>query len=140
MSELLRHTDLISQTAITHELVKEAKQLPLAFCTTVREKKGFFPPPTVESAPFTIPVHWHEYLEFLYLLDGHLTAVVNATSYELSPGEFLIINSEELHMTQTQTAPANVLTSSFSSPPPGYLNFFPMRNFFIFRTIFPIVT
>ena len=48
----------------------------------------------------TVSAHWHEYLEFLWLREGRLTAIVQADTFELEPGDLLIINSGELHMTR----------------------------------------
>lgn len=55
----------------------------------------------VHCMPMTIPAHWHEYLEILCLIDGRLTAVIQAETYQPEPGSLLVINSNELHMTQT---------------------------------------
>lgn len=82
---------------ITHEVVEETDRLPVffssAFCTEgTCWRCGF--------DGLTVPVHWHEYIEFIYLLEGHMTAVVQADSYELDKGDLLIINSGDLHMTR----------------------------------------
>lgn len=100
-----------------HELVQESDHLPFHICTPKRFQNHGTPLPTEALLPYgctfsalsctqsadsvmTVPIHWHEYLEFLYLLSGHMSAVVNAATYELDPGELLVINSEDLHMTQ----------------------------------------
>lgn len=51
---------------------------------------------------FTFPAHWHEYVEILYLMEGHLTTIIQAESYILSPGSIVVINSRDLHMTKTK--------------------------------------
>lgn len=76
------------QSYIIHEEVSENVNLPAKL-------------DLVHCPSTTIPAHWHEYLEILYLIDGRLTAVIQAESYEQEPGSLLVINSNELHMTQT---------------------------------------
>lgn len=72
----------------TYELIKENEHLPAHFNI-------------VSVSAMTIPAHWHPYLEILYILTGQMTAVIQAETYELSAGDILIINSEDIHMTQT---------------------------------------
>lgn len=74
--------------AYTHEVVEENEYLPARFHL-------------VRCLAYTVPAHWHEYLEILYLVDGRLDAVIQAEAYRLSPGEMMVINANELHMTQT---------------------------------------
>lgn len=73
----------------THELIKETENLPVYFDVG----------PCGDAA---VPAHWHNYLEIIYLLRGSMTAIVQAEKYSLLPGEALIINSEDLHMTQKE--------------------------------------
>lgn len=75
--------------SITHEVVEENDRLPVAFAVT----SGY-------KTDLTIPAHWHEYMEFIYILGGHMTAVVQADTYELYAGDLLVINSGDLHMTR----------------------------------------
>lgn len=83
---------------IWHELVEEVDHLPVYISTPVRSCGatgcGQF------ADELTVSVHWHEYVEFIWLQGGHMTAVVQADTYELEPGDLLIINSGELHMTR----------------------------------------
>lgn len=72
----------------TYEVIEENKNLPAKFHL-------------VQCPTNTIPAHWHEYLEILYIMEGSMTAVVQAQPYQLSPGQMIIINSKDLHMTQT---------------------------------------
>lgn len=85
---------------ITHEVVEENDRLPLFFCIASRFKDP------KEGRERTIPVHWHEYMEVIYLLNGHMTAVVDADTYELHTGDLLVINSGDLHMTRLYKEPA----------------------------------
>lgn len=75
-------------SAYTYEIIKENDLLPAFFRS-------------VECTSHTIPAHWHQYVEIIYLTSGKMTAVIQAETYELSAGDILIINSEDIHMTQT---------------------------------------
>lgn len=75
-------------SAYTYEMIRENSRLPVHF-------------DYVHSAVYTIPAHWHEYLEILLIISGSMTAVIQAETYELSAGDILIINSNDIHMTQT---------------------------------------
>lgn len=72
-----------------HEMIEETSGLPVKFMLS-------------QNNSLTIPAHWHEYLEVLYMLEGELTAVIQANTYRLSPGELMVINSKELHMTRAE--------------------------------------
>ncbi len=72
----------------TYEIVKENERLPAFF------RK-------INIGSHTVPAHWHDYLEILFFLSGNMTAVVQAKTYTLSQGDMLIVNSEDLHMTQS---------------------------------------
>lgn len=71
----------------TYELIKENEYLPAFF------RK-------VEDFSITVPAHWHQYLEIIYLTAGKMTAVIQGQTYELTARDMLIINSEDIHMTQ----------------------------------------
>ncbi|MGN0354247.1 MAG: helix-turn-helix domain-containing protein [Muricoprocola sp.] len=75
-------------SAYTYEMVKENSRLPVRF-------------EYVQAPALTILAHWHEYLEILMIDSGNMTAVIQAETYELSAGDILIINSKDIHMTQT---------------------------------------
>lgn len=94
----LKAVDALSPS-ITHEVVEENDRLPVFFCTSSRYKQ-----PEV-CRELTIPVHWHEYMEVLFIQGGHMTAVVQADTYELHTGDLLVINSGDLHMTRTYKEP-----------------------------------
>lgn len=75
-------------SAYTYEIIQENNRLPARF-----EK--------VSAPAQTITAHWHEYLEILFIISGCMTAVIQAETYQLSEGDFLIINSKDIHLTQT---------------------------------------
>ena len=52
----------------------------------------------VISPARVFPAHWHEYVEILYIREGSLSAIVQASEYDLSAGDLMIINSGDLHM------------------------------------------
>jgi len=72
----------------THELVKKSELLPVHFSHSTFD-------------PITVPAHWHDYLELLYLQSGSMTAIIQGQPYSLCPGELLAVNSLEIHMTHT---------------------------------------
>lgn len=71
----------------THEHVETDDLLPVHFAV-------------IDSGTHTVPAHWHEYIEVICLLKGSMTAVIQAETYELKEHDMLIINSNDLHMTQ----------------------------------------
>lgn len=90
---------------IWHELVEEVDHLPVYFCTPTWSR-GTTQGSSLFSDELTVSVHWHEYAEFIWLQGGHMTAVVQADTYELEPGDLLVINSGELHMTHISACPS----------------------------------
>lgn len=74
-----------------HETVKENPLLHVRFENVI------------QGAESTFPVHWHEYWEFLCIVSGGMKAVIQGRTYTLKPGDILVVNSEELHMTITET-------------------------------------
>ena len=87
-----------SPEPIWHELVEETDHLPVYISTPGRA--GCSQGCKHRSDGMTVSAHWHEYVEFIWLRQGHLTAVVQADTYELESGDVLIVNSGELHMTR----------------------------------------
>lgn len=88
-----------SPEPVWHELVEEVDHLPVYISSPGRQaacNQGC----QHHADGVTVSAHWHEYVEFLWLREGHLTAVVQADTYELEPGDLLVINSGELHMTR----------------------------------------
>ena len=79
-----------------YEKISETNGLPAKFMLS-------------QCKDLTIPAHWHDYLEVLYMLKGELTAVVQAGSYLLTPGSLMVINSKELHMTRANGSVSYIL-------------------------------
>lgn len=44
-----------------------------------------------------VPEHWHEDLEFLYVLDGQLFYSINGEDIVVNPGEGIFVNSRRIH-------------------------------------------
>ena len=72
----------------TYEIIKENNRLPARF-------------ENIFTSAHAITAHWHEYLEILLIISGKMTAVIQAETYELTDGDILVINSKDIHMTQT---------------------------------------
>lgn len=45
-------------------------------------------------------VHWHSYIELLYMIKGKAMMKINKETYKFLPGEFMIINIQEPHAAQ----------------------------------------
>ena len=50
-----------------------------------------------QSEPNLFPLHWHEHIEFQFILRGTLTIKCGAQIFELKKHDCLIINANELH-------------------------------------------
>ena len=61
-------------------------ELPAQISTNIRNK---------EMWVFTN--HWHEHLELHYVVEGEATFYLNHQIHEVGPGDFVIVNSNELH-------------------------------------------
>lgn len=46
-----------------------------------------------------IPVHWHDHLELLFLKKGRLTASIYEATYDLLPGDIMLVNPRDPHFT-----------------------------------------
>ncbi|CAM4035865.1 AraC family transcriptional regulator [Cohnella lubricantis] len=45
----------------------------------------------------TFPYHWHEHLEFLYFVEGEARITCNSSTYDVGPGDLIVVNSTDLH-------------------------------------------
>ncbi len=107
-----------SVPAATHEIVEETDRLPVFFSTSRRGSCTSFSCSSASlccSSTLTIPLHWHEYVEFIYLLEDTMDASVQSDRYELRPGDLLIINSGELHSTKIFRRPMPYLLMQLSA-------------------------
>ena len=46
----------------------------------------------------TVPMHWHKHIEINLMLSGEAEFTVDGVKRELKPGDFIIINSSDIHM------------------------------------------
>jgi AraC family transcriptional regulator, melibiose operon regulatory protein len=51
---------------------------------------------TKENEFYILP-HWHYYFELLYFIEGGAKVFLSSKSYEVSRGDFILINSREVH-------------------------------------------
>ncbi len=51
-----------------------------------------------------VPDHYHPYYEIYYLISGNVTYVIEGKSYELKPGDIILVNNGELHKSITKPA------------------------------------
>lgn len=109
-------------SAYTYEIVRENSRLPARF-------------EHVCCQAHTITAHWHEYLEILFLLSGKMTAIIQAETYQLSVGDILIINSGDIHMTQTYGEKTDYILLQISVR--QLLQFFPNFKSLRFFTLIP---
>lgn len=42
-------------------------------------------------------IHWHTYIELLYVINGSAEIIIDCETYCVQPGDFMIINSQESH-------------------------------------------
>ena len=75
-----------------HEIVDLDRQLPVSF--NIYQKCHY------------MATHWHEYVEIVFQISGGMAAVVQGGFYELSPGDLLIVNENELHRTKSLSGQA----------------------------------
>lgn len=54
---------------------------------------------TIEASNELLPAHWHAHLEILCILNGKMTAYINESSYQLLPGDILVVNPKDIHYT-----------------------------------------
>lgn len=71
---------------IIHEQVKTDAALPIRFDIYTTQGE-------------LVPMHWHNSLEIIYILEGNMDVTVKDHVNRLWPGDFMIINSREIHGT-----------------------------------------
>lgn len=71
---------------IIHEQVKTDAALPMRFDIYTTQGE-------------LVPMHWHNSLEIIYILDGNMDVTVKDHVTRLWSGDFMIINSREIHGT-----------------------------------------
>lgn len=51
-----------------------------------------------------LKLHWHDYLEILYIVEGQATLNIGSGSYEVCAGDILFVNSGQLHSGYSQNS------------------------------------
>ena len=51
-----------------------------------------------ENGEFSVPAHYHTYIELLYCLRGDINIWINNTHYDFCTGDLVVINSNEVHV------------------------------------------
>lgn len=118
----MEREELSLMSAYTYEMVRENSRLPVHFVH-------------VYTSDQIIPAHWHEYLEILLIISGSMTAVIQAETYELFKGDILVINSRDIHMTQTHGGKTEYLLLQISAK--SLRQFFPNFELLYFGTKIP---
>ncbi len=63
-----------------------------------------------------VPMHWHNALEYISILEGELTVELDGRKIELHAGDLMIFNPNELHATTSLTGNTAVLIQVPSDP------------------------
>lgn len=56
-----------------------------------------------------IPKHWHNHIEIIYILDGHLDIEINNSLFQLEKDQLIVISPREIHSTSTKTGNKAIL-------------------------------
>ena len=54
---------------------------------------------SIRKVPYKTGYHWHVNIEMLYLISGNLHVYTGSSTYDMLPGNFIVINSCEPHYT-----------------------------------------
>lgn len=55
------------------------------------------------------PVHWHSAVELIYILNGSGTIMIEGKDYPVVAGEFLVVDSNQMHETKCARASMMVM-------------------------------
>ena len=53
-----------------------------------------------EDSNHLVTEHWHRSMEVVYLYEGEMDVTINSRKYKLLSGDFIVINSADIHATQ----------------------------------------
>lgn len=71
---------------LSHEIIKDDDLTQLYFSR-------------VEASNELLLPHWHHHLEIIYLEEGRMEGYINDISYEIFPGDILLVNPKDIHYT-----------------------------------------
>lgn len=77
-------------TDFHHEVIIPNKKIPVKFFSF-----------SAHDTTRIIPKHWHRSAEFLFCTEGSLNVWIMDEKYELQAGDFIYINSNQVHATQS---------------------------------------
>lgn len=88
-----------------------SKHMLPTFETAFREDQLTYGDPyrISRTAISDFPLHWHSCMEIIFMLYGNLSCRVNNCDYSLSKGDFLLINSGDLHSFRHESSKSNDL-------------------------------
>lgn len=72
--------------SLSHEMIKDDNLTQFYFSE-------------VDAENDLLPAHWHNHLEIICLNEGSMTAYINEKSYELTAGDILVVNPQDIHYT-----------------------------------------
>ncbi|WP_105615678.1 AraC family transcriptional regulator [Vallitalea okinawensis] len=75
--------------AYFEELIIEKDKINYPFSSFITE--------STEMSEVLVRPHWHNYIELLYFKSGHSSIFLSGKEYQVSPGDLIIINSNEVH-------------------------------------------
>ena len=52
---------------------------------------------TLDSGENRLLLHWHEYIEFIRVVEGHGTIKVDLKEYKVNPGDIILISPGSIH-------------------------------------------
>lgn len=74
--------------------------------------------------------HWHRSIEIFLVLEGFIEFHMNSGSYRLEPGEFILVNSNEVHSVD---APVPNHTIVLQIPPDAFEGYFESQPYLVFE-------
>ena len=80
----------------SYEVVKYEKNIPAMIL--MQDKPGW---------RCRTDLHWHQEIEMIYMVDGHLDATINGRKISIDNGDLFFCNSEEIHVTDVEDDEAN---------------------------------
>ena len=65
------------------------------------------------NTSFQVPVHWHDELEIIYILNGELKVSINGEEYVGGPNSLFMVNPKELHFMGSEDTTIDYYTLLF---------------------------
>lgn len=88
-------------------------------------------------------LHWHEELQFTFVITGMLEVLVNGVRYQVNSGEAIFINRNLLHMTTGLTENGKYISIDFPDKILGFYSGSPMLQKYVLpytsNPVFPVI-